>query len=136
MTLMPGSTVTKIAYCRRPKVRIKAGSELAPEVLFENAIAYFGKEDCAALGLCARSAMLLNHRPVLQPRIEANFYGKAGLARDICSGFSLAVDGFRLPYEISRKFAAFVDVNGGNRMSAPAFPRRRRPQLRPGSAPH
>lgn len=54
--------------------------------------------------------LLITQRLILQPQVEANFYTKDDLARDIGAGFSELDVGLRLRYEITRKFAPYVGV--------------------------
>lgn len=55
---------------------------------------------------------------IVQPRIEANFYGKNDVARDIGKGFSDLTTGVR--YEFSRQFAPYVGVEWANRFGQTA----------------
>jgi len=83
---------------------------LAPYWFEMDATAYLGEQGRTALRLSAEYELLLSQRVVLQPRIEANLYGKSDEARGIGSGLSDAVAGLRLRYEISRQFAPYVGV--------------------------
>ncbi len=54
--------------------------------------------------------MLLTQRLILQPRVEANLYGKNDPEVGIGSGLSNGTVGLRLRYEFSRQFAPYIGV--------------------------
>lgn len=54
--------------------------------------------------------ILLTNRLVLQPTVEANFYGKNDPGRGLGSGLADTEVGARLRYEIRREFAPYVGV--------------------------
>jgi copper resistance protein B len=54
--------------------------------------------------------MLLTNRLILQPRIEANLFGKSDSARGLGSGLSSWESGFRLRYELRPGLAPYVGV--------------------------
>jgi copper resistance protein B len=83
---------------------------LAPYWFEVDATAYVGDEGRSALRLSAEYELLLTQRLVLQPRIEANLYGKRDAERALGSGLSDAVAGLRLRYEIKREFAPYIGV--------------------------
>lgn len=83
---------------------------LAPYWFEVEAAAYVGEEGRSALRLEAEYELLLTQRLVLQPRVEANFYGKSDPQRELGSGLSDAAAGLRLRYEIRREFAPYVGV--------------------------
>jgi copper resistance protein B len=83
---------------------------LAPYWFEIEATAYVGDEGRSALRLHAEYELLLTQRLVLQPRIEANLYGKDDAERALGSGLSGAVAGLRLRYEIKREFAPYIGV--------------------------
>lgn len=93
---------------------------LAPYWFNVDATAYVGEQGRTALRLSAEYELLLTQRLVLQPRIEANFYGKSDAARGIGSGLSDAVAGLRLRYEISRQFAPYVGVEWAGKIGQTA----------------
>lgn len=93
---------------------------LAPYWFQLDAAAYVGNNGRTALRLSAEYELLITQRLVLQPRIEANFYGKSDPARDIGSGLSNVTSGVRLRYEFSRQFAPYVGVEWVNRFGATA----------------
>jgi len=83
---------------------------LAPYWFEIDAIAYVGNEGRSALRLSAEYELLLTQKLVLQPRLEANFYGKQDAARELGTGLSDVTAGIRLRYEILREFAPYVGV--------------------------
>lgn len=83
---------------------------LAPYWFEVEASGYVGENRRTALRLQASYELLFTQRLVLQPRIEANFYGKSDVERGLGSGLSEAAAGLRLRYEIRREFAPYVGV--------------------------
>ncbi|WKE65346.1 copper resistance protein B [Gallaecimonas kandeliae] len=81
---------------------------LAPYWFELDVTAYLGEQGRSALRLDADYELLLTQRLVLQPKIEANFYGKDDTERGIAKGLSDASAGIRLRYEFSRQFAPYV----------------------------
>ena len=64
--------------------------------------------------------MLVTQKLIIQPRIEANFYGKSDPLRDIGKGLSDLTAGVRVRYEFSRQFAPYVGVEWANRFGETA----------------
>ncbi|WP_414224846.1 copper resistance protein B [Cupriavidus necator] len=83
---------------------------LAPYWFEVDATGYLGTEGRTALRLSAEYELLITQRLILQPRIEANFYGKNDPAVGIGSGLANGAVGLRLRYEISRQFAPYIGV--------------------------
>lgn len=83
---------------------------LAPYWFDVEATAYVGNSGRTALRLSSEYELLLTQRLILQPRLEANFYGKRDPELAIGSGLSSATVGLRLRYEISRQFAPYIGV--------------------------
>nr|WP_315591533.1 copper resistance protein B [uncultured Cupriavidus sp.] len=83
---------------------------LAPYWFEVDATGYVGTEGRTALRLSAEYELLITQRLILQPRIEANLYGKNDPAVGIGSGLSNGAVGIRLRYEINRQFAPYVGV--------------------------
>lgn len=83
---------------------------LAPYWFEIDATGYIGEEGRTALNLEAEYELLLTQKWVLQPRMEADFYGKDDAERGIGSGLAEASAGLRLRYEIRREFAPYVGV--------------------------
>ena len=75
-----------------------------------DACAYVGDAGHSALRLSVDYELLLTQRLILQPRLEANFYGKDDAARALGSGLSDLAAGIRLRYEIRREFAPYVGL--------------------------
>lgn len=55
--------------------------------------------------------MLLTNRWILEPNIEANFFGRNDAGREQGSGLAESEVGLRLRYEITRSFAPYVGVS-------------------------
>jgi copper resistance protein B len=83
---------------------------LAPYWFEVDAAAYLGDAGHSALRLSADYELLLTQKLILQPRLEANFYGKDAAARALGSGLSDVAAGIRLRYEIRREFAPYVGI--------------------------
>ena len=83
---------------------------LAPYWFEVGATAYLGDGGRSAVGLSAEYELLFTQKLILQPRIEATLYGKDDPERGLGSGFSSAVAGLRLRYEIKREFAPYVGI--------------------------
>lgn len=83
---------------------------LAPYWFELDATAYLGTEGRSAATLTAEYELLLTQRLILQPRIEANLYGKRDDERMQGTGLSDVVAGVRLRYEIRREFAPYVGI--------------------------
>jgi copper resistance protein B len=83
---------------------------LAPYWFNVQATAYVGNSGRTALRLSTEYELLLTQRLIMQPRIEANFYGKNDPALEIGSGLSNGSVGVRLRYEFSRQFAPYIGV--------------------------
>jgi len=83
---------------------------LAPYWFEVDATAYVGESGRTSLRLSAEYELLLTQRLILQPRLEANAYGKPDPERGLGSGLSDLTAGVRLRYEIRREFAPYVGV--------------------------
>ncbi|MFM9768094.1 copper resistance protein B, partial [Streptomyces scabiei] len=75
---------------------------LAPYWFEVEATGYVGEQGRTALRLAAEYEVLLTQRWVLQPRVEANLYGKEDPELGIGRGLSSAAYGVRLRHEFSR----------------------------------
>nr|WP_197703248.1 copper resistance protein B [Sulfurifustis variabilis] len=84
---------------------------LAPYWFEVEAAGYLGDDGRSALRLDAAYELLLTQKLVLQPRIEANFYGKRDPERGLGSGLSELGAALRLRYEIRREFAPYVGID-------------------------
>lgn len=83
---------------------------LAPYWFEVDATGYVGTEGRTALRLSAEYELLITQRLILQPRLEANLYGKNDPATGTGSGLSNGAIGIRLRYEFSRQFAPYIGV--------------------------
>lgn len=81
---------------------------LAPYWFEVEASGYVGENGRSALRFQASYELLFTQRLILQPRIEANFYGKSDAERGLGSGLSDAAAGLRLRYEIRRELAPYI----------------------------
>lgn len=81
---------------------------LAPYWFEMDAAGYIGEEGRTALRLGAEYELLFTQKLILQPRVEADFYGKDDAKRGIDSGLSGLAAGLRLRYEMRREFAPYV----------------------------
>ncbi len=93
---------------------------LAPYWFELDATAYVGEQGRTALRLAGEYELLLTQKLILQPRVEANFYGKSDTARERGSGLSDAALGLRLRYEIRREFAPYVGIERSNKYGGTA----------------
>lgn len=93
---------------------------LAPYWFEVEAAAYAGESGRTALRLEAEYELLLTQKLILQPRVEANFYGKRDAARELGSGLSDLAAGVRLRYEIRREFAPYVGIERSRKFGGTA----------------
>ena len=93
---------------------------LAPYWFEVGATAYVGHGGRTALRLGAEYELLVTQKLIIQPRIEANLYGKSDTVRDIGKGLSDLTAGIRVRYELSRQFAPYVGVEWANRFGETA----------------
>lgn len=83
---------------------------LAPYKFEVAATAYVGQSGQTAARLEAQYETLFTNRLILQPLVEANFYGQGDAKRGIGSGLSSVEAGLRLRYEITRRFAPYIGL--------------------------
>lgn len=83
---------------------------LAPYWFEVEATGYVGESGRTAARLDASYELLLTQKWILQPRVEANAYGKDDTRRGLGSGLSDVVAQLRLRYESRREFAPYVGV--------------------------
>ncbi len=83
---------------------------LAPQKFEVEATLYAGSGGQTAARLEAEYELLLTGRLILQPLIEAEFFGKDDPRRGIGSGLSTIEAGLRLRYEITRQFAPYFGI--------------------------
>ncbi|WP_085676180.1 MULTISPECIES: copper resistance protein B [unclassified Pseudomonas] len=75
------------------------------------ATAYAGERQQSALRLEAAYAILLTNRWILEPNLEANFFGRNDASLEQGAGLADSEVGLRLRYEINRGFAPYVGVS-------------------------
>jgi copper resistance protein B len=83
---------------------------LAPYRFEVDATAYLGDSGRSALRFDGSYELLLTQKLILQPRIEANIYGRRDAERLLGSGLSDVAAGLRLRYEIRREIAPYVGI--------------------------
>ncbi len=83
---------------------------LAPYWFELEATGYVGDEGRTALRVAASYELLLTQKLIMQPRVEANAYGKDDPARGLGSGVSDLTAGLRVRYEFRREFAPYVGI--------------------------
>lgn len=83
---------------------------LAPYWFELSATAYVGNRGRTALNLEAEYELLITQKLVLQPRVEANLYGKSDSEGELGRGLADLTTGVRLRYEFTRQFAPYVGV--------------------------
>ncbi len=93
---------------------------LAPYWFEIDATAYVGEQGRTALRLKVDYELLLTQQLILQPRLEANFYGKRDVERELGRGLSDLTLGLRLRYEIRREFAPYVGIEWARRFGGTA----------------
>ena len=90
---------------------------LAPYWFDLEVTAYVGESSRTALRVDASYDMLITQRLILEPRFEANFYGKDDLERGLGSGLSDIALGLRLRYEVRRELAPFIGLEWSDQYS-------------------
>jgi len=93
---------------------------LAPYWFEVDAAAYMSDAGHSALRLGVDYELLFTQRLILQPRIEANLYGKGDDARALGAGLSDVTMGIRLRYEIRREFAPYAGIEWAGRYGGTA----------------
>jgi len=83
---------------------------LAPYWFELDASGYVGDAGRTALRLDAEYELLFTQRLILQPRLQADFYGKEDPERELSSGLSDLSVGVRLRYEIRRELAPYIGI--------------------------
>ena len=81
---------------------------LAPYKFEVQATAYLGSGGRSLLQAETEYEILLTNKLILQPRIEASFYGRDDPARGVGAGLSETSAGLRLRYEIRREIAPYI----------------------------
>ncbi len=93
---------------------------LAPYWFEVDLTGYVGERGRTALSVEAEYELLLTQKLVLQPRIEANIYGKRDAARELGSGLSDLTAGVRLRYEIRREIAPYIGIERSGKFGGTA----------------
>ncbi len=83
----------------------------APYWLYVEATTYVNEQGRTAFRLELEYDLLITQRLILQPRIEANVYGKNDSAHYLGNGLSSLESGLRLRYEFSPEFAPYIGVD-------------------------
>jgi len=81
---------------------------LAPYWFEVDLTGYASDQGYTALRVDLEYELLLTQRLILQPRIEANIYGKQDAGRGLGTGLSDAAAGLRLRYEFRREIAPYI----------------------------
>lgn len=93
---------------------------LAPYWFEVDSTFYIGDEGRSALSFEAEYELLLTQKLVLQPSIEASFYGKSDSSRAQGAGLNDMTVGLRLRYEIQREFAPYIGVEWASKFGGSA----------------
>ncbi|MGR8980367.1 MAG: copper resistance protein B [Gammaproteobacteria bacterium] len=83
---------------------------MAPYWIYVEATAYVNEQGRTAFRIETEYDILLTQKLILQPRIEANFYGMRDPARRLGNGLSDLAAGLRLHYEIKRELAPYIGI--------------------------
>jgi copper resistance protein B len=83
----------------------------APYGFDAQATLYLAEEGRSALRIKAEYDLYLTQRLIVQPKIEANAYGRADPQRSAGTGLSSADLGLRLRYEFRRELASYVGLD-------------------------
>jgi len=84
---------------------------LAPQWFNVEATVYASDGGHLAARFRTSYELLFTQRLILEPEIEFNAYSKADPSRGVGAGLSELEGGFRLRYEVSRKFAPYIGLN-------------------------
>ena len=93
---------------------------LAPYWFEMDITGYVEEHGRTALSVEAEYELLLTQKLILQPRIEANIYGKRDAARELGSGLSDLTAGVRLRYEIRREIAPYIGIERSGKFGGTA----------------
>jgi copper resistance protein B len=83
---------------------------LAPYWFEVHATAFVGENGRTAFGFEAEYEGRITQRLTLKPRIDVNAYGKDDPERGIGSGFSDAILGLRVQYQITRQLVPYIGI--------------------------
>ncbi|MCR4346218.1 MAG: copper resistance protein B [Sulfuricaulis sp.] len=93
---------------------------LAPYWFEMDITGYVGEHGRTALSIEAEYELLLTQKLILQPRVEANFFGKRDAERETGSGLSDLAAGVRLRYEIRRELAPYIGIERSSKFGGTA----------------
>ncbi|MBS0431123.1 MAG: copper resistance protein B [Proteobacteria bacterium] len=93
---------------------------LAPYGIETEATVYVGQDGRSAARVQLEYEARLTQRWILQPKFEANAYGRDDPQRGIGSGLSDVQLGLRLRYEVTRQFAPYLGVEETRRFGGTA----------------
>ena len=93
---------------------------LAPYWFEVQATAYVGEGGRTAARFDIDYELRLSNRLILQPRMEANVYGKSDSGRGISAGVNSVEPGLRLRYEVRREFAPYLGIEWQRRFGKTA----------------
>ncbi len=83
----------------------------APYWIYVEANAYINEQGRTAFRLELEYDVLITQRFILQPRIEANAYGKNDTSHYLGNGLSSLETGLRLRYEFKPEFAPYIGID-------------------------
>ncbi|MEZ5690850.1 MAG: copper resistance protein B [Rickettsiales bacterium] len=83
---------------------------LAPYFFETEAHMFISNDGNVSFRLRQENDFLVTQRLILQPYVEANIYAQEVAKQEVGAGFSSAEIGLQTRYEISRKFAPYVDL--------------------------
>ena len=87
---------------------------LAPYFFEVDSALFIGESGQTGLRLAAEYEMMLTQQWVLSPEVEVNFFGKDDAERGQGSGLADSELSLQLRYEITPKFAPFIEVSRSN----------------------
>jgi copper resistance protein B len=93
---------------------------LAPYFFETQAHAFFTHDGDVGFRLREENDFLLTQKLIIQPYLEVNAYAQAIKKLEVGSGLSDATLGLQLRYEITRKFAPYLDVSYGRQFGETA----------------
>lgn len=88
---------------------------LAPYFFKTGVHLFLSDEGDVSVRLNQENEVLINQRLILKPYLEANFYAQDVPEKDVGAGLADAELGLQMRYEVTRKFAPYVDVHYGRK---------------------
>jgi copper resistance protein B len=86
----------------------------APYWIYVEATSYVNEQGRTAFRLELEYDLLITQRIILQPRIEANAYGRNDTSHYLGNGLSTLETGLRLRYEFRPEFAPYIGIDWDN----------------------